>query len=234
MLDYNVLEDLMNRTFLDTDDDEDSTFMLSKMEEVSTNTSSNQESHSEDYQSSGKYKDNLHLLLQDTLPVGSTSESEVPGPNVSVKSTENTFESTTADTEEFVMTEEGSTSSLNEESRTKFESNGKLSIGSDPNLSSKSEPVSSKPQNGVHGKESLNQRDPADALMSKLVEKGGGVNQRAYGKNQKANKRNWKGSSDEKLTSIPKRNSARSSRETLNGPQAKNPSKSEESVEKRF
>lgn len=232
MLDYNVLEDLLNRTFSDTDD-ADSTFTISKIEDNSTNASSSQNSHSEDYQSSPRPKNNLHKLLQDTLPVASTSETEIPGPNVSP---ETTPESTVADTDEFVMTKDGSTSSLNEDSRTKFESNGKLSIGSDANLSSKSEPESNKQHNGVNGngKWSLNEPlDAADTLMSKLVEKGRAVNNRVYGKYQKNNKKNWKGMSDDKLTGAPNRNSTRSSRENVNRQQPMNPSKSQESIEKR-
>lgn len=191
MLDYNTLEELMNRTFSDTDDT-DSTFVVSKIEEDSTSGSSDEASHSADYRSPSKSENNAQssTYLQETLPIASTSET-----NVSSKSAEITFESTVADTEGFVMTEEGSTSSLNEESRTKFESNGKLSIGSteesehfDPSASSKSDPELNKKEKV--GKESLNQfSDPADALMAKLVEKCGTVNQRAYGKYHQGNKK---------------------------------------------
>lgn len=147
MLVDDLLDELVNRTFTDTDDN-DSTFMISKYDvDVSTSGSSHGQSQSEGYRS----KNVTDSSLQDSLPI--VSESEHNEPSMSSKSNESTFVSTVEDTEsQFAMTEEDSVSSLNEEGASKSELELEFS-------------------NKQNGKASLNQpSDPVDAMMSKLVE----------------------------------------------------------------
>lgn len=190
MLDHDLLDELMNHTYSDTDNT-DSTFMISKFADISTNGSSNYgQSLSEDYQSPLKSKDSLDSSLQDTLPV-SASESEHQEPNMSTKTNEGTFVSTVDDTEEsaFALTEEDSGHSVNGNA---MHSNGSRSP----------EPTTAQ-SNGTKkvGKESLNApTDPVDVMILKMVEleQNGKLNTKKSGKN-KNKKRNFSLSSQENI-----------------------------------
>lgn len=185
----NELEDLANRTFSDNDDS-DSTFVPEEVSATSsTINSSHEELHSEDDPSKSQ-NDPLSMSLQDTLPILSASESEQPEPNASSKSIEITFESTVDEQSTLLMTDYGSTSSLNDDSHAKVEPNGKLPIStaesehSDPKVStsgiisesvadksSETQAESNEAHNVAHDKESLNQfSDPTDSLIAKLVD----------------------------------------------------------------
>ncbi|KAG4070253.1 hypothetical protein HA402_009816 [Bradysia odoriphaga] len=214
MLEHDLLDELMNRTFSDTDNT-DSTFMISKFGDISTNGSSNDgHSLSEDYQSPLKSKQSLDSSLQDTLPI-SASESEHQEPNMSTKSNEATFVSTVDDTDEsaFALTEEESSHSPNDHSKHSERNGSRSSESTVPtNLSSK---VS---------KESLNAPlDPVDAMMFKLVEMEGNEwkvgNSKKSAKNRHGNKK--------------KRNfSLSSSQENVNSQTAMKSSKSQEAINK--
>ncbi len=208
-VDYDQLEDLMNRTFSDNDE-LDSTFTISRSADTSMfNCSSNGQSSSEDHNS----------FLNDTLPI--ISESEERDEKLSSTSKELNFELNAGDANEseFLVTRDGSTSSLTEESRSKFESNGKLSIESslsDNHASIKSESGSSQQR---IGKESFNQsNDPTDALMAHLVQRENDGKPETRFKFQQCNKKNSKSYSDIKLTGgVSKRKYlGRSSHELLN------------------
>lgn len=191
MLDRNLLDDLMNRTFSDTDDLDETWVICGDM--VSTNSSSNAHSLSEEYQSPIRASVLDCQSLQDTLPMASASESEHHEPNMSSKTNEITFESTVGDTDKssFAMTEDDSTSSLNEENRTKIERNGKLSIGSKEELSGSSFKSSTKGSGKNVSKESVNRMHPIDAMISTLVEfeTKGKPNLKTVGKNHQGNKK---------------------------------------------
>lgn len=186
MLDRDLLDDLINRTFSDTDD-LDSTWVIHG-DMVSTNSSSNAHSLSEEYQSPIRASVLDCQSLQDTLPMASASESDQQS-----KTNEITLESTVSDTDKssFAMTEDDSTSSLNEENRTKIERNRKLSIGSKGELSGSSFKSSSKGSGKNVSKESVNRMHPLDAMISTLVEleTKGKSNLKTVGKNHQGNKK---------------------------------------------
>ncbi|XP_037051130.1 dentin sialophosphoprotein-like isoform X2 [Bradysia coprophila] len=214
MLEHDLLDDLMNRTFSDTDNT-DSTFMISKFGDISTNGSSNDgHSLSEDFQSPFKSKHSLDSSLQDTLPI-SASESEHQEPNMSTKSNEGTFVSTVDDTEEsaFALTEEESGQSPNDNSK-HSERNGSRSTESTVQTNG----------NSKVSKESLNAPvDPLDAMMFKLVEMESSEwkinNSKKSGKNRHGNKK--------------KRNySLTSSQENVNSQSSMKASKSQEAINK--
>lgn len=167
----NLLDDLMNRTFTDSDDDSDPTFVLAKGGD------------GEDKRSSSKSKNESRV--QDTLPAASDHHES----SMDSKSNDATFVSTIStvdDTEEsaFVMTEDDSTTiSSNEEART------------DPDSNKKPSAESTAQTNGTSkiGKESLNEpiSDPVDAMMSKFVEmeQNGKLHLKKSGKNQHSRKK---------------------------------------------
>lgn len=166
MLDYNVLEELMNRTYSDTDD-LDTTFMINKSMEASSSGST-----SEEYYDSPTESQNDNNVLKDTLPITSASESEHLQPKSN--------ELTCGDTEESAfVTEDDSISSLNVENRTDTESNDQQSSKSD-----------TMPSKKKVGKESLNvYSDPADEMISKLAQ----VDQKgkSNGKNKQGRKKRY-------------------------------------------
>ncbi len=181
MLEDDLLQELMNETYPDTDRT-DSTFMMSKCSQISTNGSSNdgQSLSEEEYHSPGRSKNGVDLSLQDTLPV-SASESEVQEPNmsrqsnISTKTNEMTFVSTVDDTEEsiFAMTDEDSGTLPSDQGHQELKTNGSSKIG----------------------KESLNQPidavDPVDAMFSKIaeMENNGKIHTKKAGKNHHGNKK---------------------------------------------
>lgn len=211
MLDANLLAEMLNRTFSD-DDDLDSTFMISKCEELSSSESSNGHSLSEEYRSPIKASISDPEALQDTLPMASANESEQHEQNMSSKSNEVTFESTVGDTDEQAVAtnEDDSTTSVNEENRTKIKTNGKQSNGSTNGLA---EHLS----NGSNGtqqasKESLNLSvDPVDSLMSTLVAMD------KTGKKNNRKKRNY---------------SSSMSQESVNRQKSGNKTRSQEAIDK--
>lgn len=183
MLDYDLLEELMNHTFSDCDDDP--TFMAAT--DASTTNSSSNDGLSEDYyQSPAKSKNNVSLSLQETLPL-SANES-----NRQELSNESTFVSTVDDTEEsaFATTDGESSVIPNVSDHTKPEgnkSNGKVKeeMSTQPN----DQPV----VRVKNGKEALNVPiDPVDAMMSDLLEKeNAGKIHFKKGKNHNRKKRNF-------------------------------------------
>lgn len=194
MLDYDLLEELMNRTFSDSDDF-DSTFTMSRNDEASMNVSWNEEGLSDDCQS----KNNAHTSLKDTLPIASASDRY----KLNLSSSEISFESTVGDIDElaFMMARKDSTSSLNEESRTKFDNNGKLSIESTV------QPKRSNLNGSFKSDESSDAADAADAMISKLVQmqKDGKTNFKINAQFQQGNRKNSKNNSEVKLKGVKKR-----------------------------
>lgn len=170
----NLLDELMSRTFTDSDDDSDPTFMIGK--------------GGQDNESSSMSKTDSRL--QDTLPIASASEHHESSLDQST-SNDITFVSTVStvdDTEvsPFATTEDDSTTSHNEEVRMNPDSDEKPST----------EPSTAE-TNGTAkiGKESLNvptvPSDPVDAMMSKFVEmeRNGKLNLKKNGKGQHGNKK---------------------------------------------
>lgn len=221
MLDYDLLEELMNRTFSDSDD-LDSTFTISRNDEASMNVSWNEEGFLDDSQSKNK----AHISLKDTLPTSSASDRH----KLNLSSTEISFESTVGDIDElaFMMTRKASTSSLNEESRTRFENNGKLSIGSTV------QPKRSNLNGSFKSDESSDAAlDAADAMISKLVQmqKDGTTNFKINAQFQQGNRKNSKNNSEVKLKGVKKRkNIVKHIVEVGNREHPINETKSQESV----
>lgn len=224
MLDYDLLEELIDQTFSDTDD-LDSTFTISRYGDPSMNCSSNNEQ---------SFSDNNQSPVQPKNDVG------LPTDPFDLNTTDATFESTT-DESAFMMTRQDSTSSLTEESRTKFESSGKLFIGStaESNQNEQCRSVESGLGSSKKsiGKESLNEpSDAAEVVIAKLVQmqKEGKTNFRINGKFQQGNKKNSKSHNDVKLAGVTKRkNPARSSFDIVSRQQHINDTNGQELNQKR-
>lgn len=213
MSDYDLFDELLNRTFSDSDNAMDSTFTIGRSENMSMNLSSNGltflEEDEDEYNPSDTTENNISL--NDTQPFGSTSESEL-------KALKSSLYSTVDDTDQsaFIMNRECTTSSPNER-RTMFEYN-------DTSVADGAEqagvPESDSDQRTSSDKAYLNQRgDPADDLMSKLMQKqkDGTINVRLNANLQKYHKNHAKSSSDTKLSGISKhKNIVRSSPESVN------------------
>lgn len=203
MLDQDLFDDLMNKTFSDTDHT-DSTFTISKFTDISTNGSLNDaQSFSEDYGSPLKDQYSSDSSLQETLP-NPVSKCEHQEPNISSKSNEVTFVSTVDDTEEsaFALTEDDSSHSLN---GMHSESNGSAATESTVHTNGSSK----------IGKESLNVPvDPVDAMMFKFVEmkNNGKINIKKAGKNKR---RNFSLTSQENLNQRQNNEKASKSQEAL-------------------
>lgn len=178
----------MNRTFSDTDD-LDSTFTISRNDDVSMNVSWNEESVSEDGQSPLKSRNGAQKSQLDTSPIASTSKSDRQRSHLS--SNENSFD-------EFMRTRTDSTSSLNEESRSKFENKSKLYSTTQSSHGNRNRSFKS---------ESDEPYDPADVVISKLVkmQKDGQTNFRINSQFQQANRKNSKSQNDVKLVGVKKR-----------------------------
>lgn len=175
MLDYDLLEEVINRTFSDGDLT-DPTYMPLDGDEVSSDGSSMQGNGV----TNGEGAPNAaESSLQDTMPV-SANESAQPEPNHLSKSNESTFVSTVDDTEEsaFVMTEEDSSMASSGDIGKKPESNAKLTTDTQSGKA------------GKIGKESLNQPlDPVDAMMAGLMARDTKMNFKKNGKNHYGNKK---------------------------------------------
>lgn len=211
MLDFNLLDELMNTTFLESDgDDLDSTYTIGKNGLASMISSSFDQSFSED-------NNHSDLSLQDDSPI---FELEPKHQKPSSKSNEISLEST--EESEFMMSSQGSSSSL-KDSHTKCEINGEPSAESNWSV----EPA---------GKASLNEPiDAADVVITKLVQmqKEGTTNFRINGKFPPANKRNSKGHNDVKLAGVKKRKGRASYDIISSRQQPMENAKSQESLEKR-
>lgn len=156
---YNLLEDLINRTYSGCDDDSDSTYDGCKTAEASMNGTSINESFLEEDQLS--YAKEFHFSLNDNIATDSNSDI-----NSSLLTEDVSFvESIFGDTDQssiIVVARGGSTSSPNESNK-KFEYDGDVSLGADETFS----------QTEVVGESiaSIQFSDPTDVIISQFVRK---------------------------------------------------------------